>query len=118
MFTTPRGLLDLLKQKGCKIGGVTMGEKGMVWYDETGTVREQPVLSVPRSAIIDTSGAGDVFHGAYIHSYLRNPAASWDEHFTFARAASSFKIQHLGNEAGLPTQADIEIILRDYKVAA
>ncbi len=115
---TPRGLLDLLKQKGCKIGGVTMGEKGMVWYDETGTVREQPILSVPRSAIVDTSGAGDVFHGAYIASYLRNPAASWDEHFTFARAASTYKIQHLGNEAGLPTQADIEIILRDYKVAA
>lgn len=115
---TPRGLLDLLKQKGCKIGGVTMGEKGMVWYDETGTVREQPILSVPRSAIVDTSGAGDVFHGAYIASYLQNPDASWDEHFTFARAASTFKIQHLGNEAGLPTQADIEIILRDYKVAA
>lgn len=115
---TPRGLLDVLKQKGCKIGGVTMGEKGMVWYDETGTVREQPILSVPRSAIIDTSGAGDVFHGAYIASYLQNPDASWEEHFTFARAASTFKIQHLGNEAGLPTQADIEIILRDYKIAA
>ena len=115
---TPRGLLDLLKQKGCKIGGVTMGEKGMVWYDETGTVREQPILSVPRSAIVDTSGAGDVFHGAYIASYLQNPDASWEEHFTFARAASTFKIQHLGNEAGLPTQADIEIILRDYKIAA
>lgn len=115
---SPRGLLDLLKQKGCKIGGVTMGEKGMVWFDETGTVREQPILSVPPSAIIDTSGAGDVFHGAYIASYLQNPDASWDEHFTFARAASTYKIQHLGNEAGLPTQADIETILRDYTIAA
>ena len=115
---SPRGLLDLLKQKGCKIGGVTRGEKGMVWFDETGTVREQPILSVPPSAIIDTSGAGDVFHGAYIASYLQNPDASWDEHFTFARAASTYKIQHLGNEAGLPTQADIETILRDYTIAA
>jgi sugar/nucleoside kinase (ribokinase family) len=115
---TPRGLLDLLKQKGCKIGGVTMGEKGMVWYDESGTVRQQPILSVPRAAIIDTSGAGDVFHGAYINAYLRNPSGSWDEHFTFARAASTYKIQHLGNEAGLPTIADIDTILRNYKVAA
>lgn len=115
---TPQDLLDLLKQKGCKIGGVTMGEKGMVWYDETGMVREQPILSVPRAAIIDTSGAGDVFHGAYINAYLRNPNGAWTEHFDFARAASTFKIQHLGNEAGLPTQADITAILRDYKVAA
>ena len=115
---TPRGLLDLLKEKGCRIGGVTMGEKGMIWYDETGTIREQPVLSVPRSAIIDTSGAGDVFHGAYIAAYLNNPQGRWDDHFTFARAASTFKIQHLGNEAGLPTQSDIATILRDYKIAA
>jgi sugar/nucleoside kinase (ribokinase family) len=49
---------------------------------------------------------------------LRNPSGSWDEHFTFARAASTYKIQHLGNEAGLPTIADIDAILRDYKVAA
>lgn len=115
---TPHGLLDLLKQKGCTIGGVTMGEKGMVWYDETGTVREQPILSVPRAAIVDTSGAGDVFHGAYIASYLHNPAASWDEHFTFARAASTYKIQHLGNEAGLPSRADIDTVMRTYTIAA
>ena len=115
---TPRGLLDLLKAKGCRIGGVTMGEKGMIWYDETGTIREQPVLSVPREAIIDTSGAGDVFHGAYIAAYLRNPSAAWDAHFTFARAASTYKIQHLGNEAGLPTQDDIATILKTYSVAA
>ena len=51
--------------------------------------------------VIDTSGAGDVFHGAYIYSYLVDPGKSWDEHFRFARAASCFKIQHLGNEAGL-----------------
>ncbi len=34
-------------------------------------------------------------------------AKSWEEHFRFARAASAYKIQHLGNEAGLPTLADI-----------
>jgi sulfofructose kinase len=61
---------------------------------------------------VDTSGAGDVFHGAYIYSYLATPYASWDEHFRFARAAAVHKIQHLGNEAGLPTLADIEASVR------
>ena len=32
----PLAALDLLKTKGCKIGGVTMGERGMLWYDENG----------------------------------------------------------------------------------
>ena len=80
-----KGLIDLLKAKGVKIGGVTRGERGMLWYDESGNVRVQPPLSVPSSAIIDTNGAGDVFHGAYIYSYLARPALPWESHFEFAR---------------------------------
>jgi sugar/nucleoside kinase (ribokinase family) len=96
-------MLDYLKSRDCRIGGVTLGERGLVWYDETGMVRTLPAFKVPPDRVLDTSGAGDVFHGAYIHSYLANQAKSWEEHFRFARAAAAFKIQHLGNEAGLPT---------------
>jgi sugar/nucleoside kinase (ribokinase family) len=71
-------------------------------------------LPVPRHEIRDTSGAGDIFHGAYIHSYLANPGRSWDEHLRFARAAAAHKIQHLGNEAGLPTLADVERIRHKF----
>lgn len=105
---SPHGLLDLLKQRGCRIGAVTLGERGMLWYDETGTVDTLPSLDVPATRIIDTSGAGDVFHGAYVWSYLNRPELTWKEHFTFARAASAHKIQHLGNEAGLPAVDDVE----------
>ena len=99
--------LDLLKQKGCKIGGVTMGERGLVWYDESGTVRTMPALAVPPDRIVDTNGAGDVFHGAYIYSYLGATEAKWETHFDFARAASAHAIQYLGNEARLPTVEDV-----------
>lgn len=101
-------MLAWLKAKGCRIGGVTSGEKGMLWYDEQGVIGRMPSLAVPREKIIDTSGAGDVFHGAYCASYLERPDAPWREHFEFARAASAHKIQHLGNEAGLPAPADVE----------
>lgn len=101
-------MLAWLKAKGCRIGGVTKGEKGMLWYDEHGEIGRLPSLAVPRERIIDTSGAGDVFHGAYCASYLERPDAPWREHFEFARAASAHKIQHLGNEAGLPAPADVE----------
>ncbi|MFY2949390.1 sugar kinase [Achromobacter ruhlandii] len=105
---SPHGLLDLLKQRGCRIGAVTLGERGMLWYDESGKVDTLPSLDVPADRIIDTSGAGDVFHGAYVWSYLNRPELAWKEHFTFARAASAHKIQHLGNEAGLPGVDDVE----------
>ena len=104
---TPPQIIDYLKSRGCRVGGVTLGEHGLLWYDESGSVRTMPALPVPKEKVIDTSGAGDVFHGAYIFSYLSDPKKKWEAHFEFARRAAAFKIQHLGNEAGLPTLDDI-----------
>src|SRR6202040_4453480 len=39
MGLAPAEMLDYLKSRGCRIGGVTIGERGLIWYDETGTVR-------------------------------------------------------------------------------
>ncbi len=100
-------MLAWLKTKGCRIGAITNGEKAMLWYDESGEVRRMPSLNVPREKIVDTSGAGDVFHGAYCASFLARPEAPWRDHFDYARAASAHKIQHLGNEAGLPSNDDV-----------
>jgi sugar/nucleoside kinase (ribokinase family) len=114
----PAGMLDYLKRRGCRIGGVTLGERGLVWYDESGDVRTFPALHVPSDRVLDTSGAGDVFHGAYIHSYLSDPARSWEEHFGQAQAAAAYKIQHLGNEAGLPSLSDIARTRREFEALA
>jgi sugar/nucleoside kinase (ribokinase family) len=108
MALTPGEMLRHLRERGCRIGGVTLGPRGLVWYDESGSYRMLPALRVPRERIIDTNGAGDIFHGAYIYSALAAPELGWEEHFRFARAAAAHAIQHLGNEASLPTLADIE----------
>jgi sugar/nucleoside kinase (ribokinase family) len=118
MDREPPAMLNYLKSRGCRIGGVTLGEGGIIWYDEAGVVRTLPALAVPSARIIDTSGAGDIFHGAYIHSYLTNPAKSWEEHFRFAQSAAAFKIQHLGNEAGLPTLGNIAATMHEFEAQA
>jgi len=114
MRLAPREMLDYLKGRGCRVGGITSGERGLLWYDEVGIVHLMTALPVPSQQILDTSGAGDVFHGAYVYSYLANPLKTWDEHFRFARAAAAHKIQHLGNEAGLPTLTQIKAIRGKY----
>jgi len=111
-------MLDFLKGKGVRVAGVTDGERGLLWREGDGALRRQPALRVPRERIVDTSGAGDVFHGAYCASYLERPDAPWSEHFDFARAASAHKVQHLGNEAGLPSKADILLAQRRFGEAA
>ena len=86
---------------------MTLGARGLLYYEGAGAGRIMESLDVPKERIIDTNGAGDVFHGGYIYSYLINPFAPWDDHFRFARSASAHAIQHLGNEASLPTLDDV-----------
>ena len=111
MRMTSEEMLDYLKSRGVRIGGVTEGERGSLWYDESGTVTRLSALNVPTDKVIDTNGAGDVFHGAYMASWLESPEAPWLHHFTMGRAASAHKVQKLGNEAGLPTRADIDRLI-------
>jgi sugar/nucleoside kinase (ribokinase family) len=118
MDKTPAGMLDYLKSRGCRIGGVTLGERGVLWYDESGEVRNLAALQVPQARVRDTSGAGDVFHGAYVYSYLSHPQKSWEEHFRFGQRAATYKIQHLGNEAGLPTLEAIEAVTAEFDQGA
>jgi sugar/nucleoside kinase (ribokinase family) len=114
----PEGLCALLKDKGCRIGGVTLGAKGLIWYGEDGEIRMLPALAVPKDEVIDTNGAGDIFHGAYVYSYLANPHEPWGAHFRFARAASAHSVRYLGIEHSLPTLADIAAAEREFREAA
>ena len=74
MDLSPEKMLDYLKGRGCRIGGVTQGERGLLWYDESGTVRICPRSRSRAERVLDTNGAGDVFHGAYVSSISTIPA--------------------------------------------
>jgi sulfofructose kinase len=88
MQLKPVEMLEHLKTKGCRIGGVTLGEKGLVWYDETGQGRHHDSLAVPSAKVIDTNGAGDVFHGAYMYSHLSRPDAARAKRKCVSQSAS------------------------------
>lgn len=107
MRLPPGEMLQYLRSRGCAVGAVTMGPRGLLYYHGRGGDRFMPALDVPDALVVDTNGAGDIFHGAYIYSVLANPELGWDDHFRFARAASAHAIQHLGNEASLPVLADV-----------
>jgi sulfofructose kinase len=99
--------LEYLRACGCRVGGVTVGDDGMFWYEGQGPTTHLPALDVSPSKIVDTNGAGDVFHGAYIYAGLSGEHSSWADRFRFARAASAHAIQHLGNEASLPAPENV-----------
>lgn len=97
----PEGFLDWVRGKqpgeGRIIAGVTLGEKGCaIWSREEGYVRlpGEPVTAV------DSTGAGDVFHGAFLHAYLERGSAH--EAARFANRAAAAKCTGMTGRAPLP----------------
>jgi sulfofructose kinase len=64
---------------------------------------------------VDTTGAGDAFHGAFIYGMLGFfQDTKWDLHkvATFANAVAAINCQTLGGRRGLPDLAQVENLIR------
>lgn len=87
---------------------VTLGKDGVVWRHATGRHR-LPAFPI---AVVDTLGAGDVFHGAYAHAIAAgHPVA---EAMRLAAATAAVKCTRSGGRAGIPTAADLDRFLKDH----
>jgi sugar/nucleoside kinase (ribokinase family) len=91
--------LDALGQWNAEIVGITDGEKGS-WFRPRGEPSfHQPAFVV--SPVIDTTGCGDVFHGAFLYALTRGN--EWIECAAFASAAAACNATALGGRGALPT---------------
>ena len=85
---------------GCRVAAVTRGANGVSWRAND-VVRHQPAYAVDA---IDTTGAGDVFHGAYAFAVGARLAA--EDAMSLAAAAAALKCTRPGGRAGIPTLED------------
>jgi sulfofructose kinase len=85
--------------------GVTVGEEGFFWLEEN-TLRHEPGFSVK---VVDTLGAGDVFHGAFALAIAEG--RSMQEAARFANAASALKCTRAGGRAGIPAREEVDRLL-------
>lgn len=85
--------------------GVTCGERGYHWLDAQGYV-SMPAFRVD---VVDTTGAGDAFHGAFAVGVVEHRVTA--DNVRFASAVAALKCQRLGARAGLPTRAEVEAFL-------
>lgn len=75
---------------------VTQGAQGCLWL-ENARLHHLPALHVD---VVDTTGAGDVFHGALAVSLAQNNAT--EEAIRFASAVAALKCTRPGGRAGIP----------------
>jgi len=99
-FTGCADLKDALRRiagRGPRVAGVTLGKEGaLVFY--AGHFYHSPAYEVNCR---DTTGAGDVFHAAFIRALFED----WDlgRCLDFSNAVAALKCRDLGGRAGLPT---------------
>ena len=95
-----------IKDLGFKITTITLGERGSITFLKDRII-EIDAFDV---ATVDTTGAGDVFHGGYIYGLLRG----WplEDTIRFASALAAMKCLRLGGRAGIP---DLQAVLAFLK---
>lgn len=101
-----------LIEQGPQIVIVTLGSKGCAGTDRDGHSFILPPFSGHR--IIDTTGAGDVFHGGFLYAHSQG----WDLETSakFASAVSYINCTSLGGRVGIPNRAMVEQFLKDNTI--
>lgn len=90
---------------------ITLGKSGLIWQNAGGAGR-LPAFTVD---VKDTTGAGDVFHGAFAGCLALGKA--WNETLIYSSAAAALCCTKLGARAGIPEGAEVEKFLRQGRAS-
>ena len=102
----PEAAAQRLFDMGAEIAVVTLGERGAaVCWD--GGLRRFPAYAVD---VVDTTGAGDAYHGAFMYALLQG----WDvpRMADFASAVGSLNCRAMGGRSALPTRAEVDQLMK------
>lgn len=101
---------EKVAERLCAFGGqsaiVTLGERGCVVRGR-GHGFEVPAFPIE---VVDTTGAGDAFHGGFIYGLLQGWGIG--ETVRFAAAVAALNCLRLGGRTGLPSLREVEEFLR------
>jgi sugar/nucleoside kinase (ribokinase family) len=101
-----RALLRLRAAHGCRAAGATLGRSGVALWDGAGF----HVVPAYRVRAVDTTGAGDIFHGAFVFGLVQG----WELEriLDFSCAAAALSCTEVGARGGIRPLAEIEALMR------
>ena len=80
---------------------ITLGERGLI-YEENNQIKQLAAYNVNA---IDTTGAGDIFHGAFAYGLIKDfPFLS---NLKFSSMASAISVETLGGRKSIPSVDDV-----------
>jgi sulfofructose kinase len=91
---------------GCRLTAATLGPEGVLAWDGD-RLHAAPAYQVP---VVDTTGAGDIFHAGYIYGLLQG----WPlpRRLDFACAAAALNCTATGARGGIQSPAAIEALMQ------
>ncbi len=100
-----KALRHMHSRYGCKVTAATLGEEGVLAWDGD----RFHFHSAYRVPVVDTTGAGDIFHAGFIYALLQD----WDleRQLNFACAAAALNCMHSGARGGIRTVEAIEELM-------
>jgi sulfofructose kinase len=100
--------LSRILKEGPSIAVMTRGAHGAIAIAKDGTKVESPGFKVN---VVDTTGAGDIFHGAFVYGLL----AGWTVEHTldFSNAAAALNCTAVGARGGAAHLEEIEALMRE-----
>src|SRR5579863_4712286 len=100
-----RALRRMHVRYGCRLTAATLGQDGVLAWDGKRSYL-RPAYCVP---VVDTTGAGDIFHAGFIYSLLQG----WplERQLDFACAAAALNCTCAGARGGIRTVADVENLM-------
>jgi sugar/nucleoside kinase (ribokinase family) len=93
----------LLVKKGIPIVLITLGREGVLVTTET---YQKTVPAFKVDPIVDTTGAGDTFNGAFSYAYWIKKL-NLEKSCKYANAAAALKIKKLGARTGMPNSEEL-----------
>lgn len=99
----------ILGNIGAKVTGITMGELGSMVLAE-GRILRCPAFKVDK--VVDTTGAGDVYHTGFAIRYLETDDLM--ECMRFGSAVSAIKCGKLGGRTGIPSRKEVDEFLKQH----
>ncbi|MDD3546504.1 MAG: PfkB family carbohydrate kinase [Kiritimatiellae bacterium] len=109
---SPAAAVRKLFLPGCRFAGITLGKRGSVGFDGKRIFRCPP-YEVP--AVVDTTGAGDTYHGAF--AFAAAQGRPWEDCMRFATVVAALKCTRLGGRTGIPNLRTAERHLKKFETA-
>jgi len=106
----PARAAEIMRERGTQVVAVKLGGRGCAVYGP-GLAVECPGFKVP---VVDTTGAGDCFAGAFLAALLRD--RSLEDAAKFANAVGALTIQQLGAVEGVRSFEETEEWMQSLQI--